>query len=406
MHQKIEIFHSANFLSLENQLTDSIKTASADGARWMDQKVTFDNLHTIANAVDLAVPNESTFTRFTIQDSRSFQAIVTREYGKPSSYEETAQNEYDKFILQPLCMLAFAGVLSSENRRTRQFTVRNRPLLRTIATSESEARTFLISYLETVLREWGWWNRISSYFESAQTEEDLRVLKRQFHYLMLEKTRVGSRGSKDPRVEINRIFTKVVNPLAYAYGARGTERGHVMKSIPSRHDLIYNRPNFSDARVQKPKNLTRRQFEEILDKKASQYPEENNLSRVMREVRSYHREVSEVPSTVGGKARHVHHIFPRSSFPKIADYRENLIVLTSAQHLFEAHPYGNTTEVDKIYQRNALLYKLESIKKSVDQNDGMYSYDSFARVVSLGYSLTVPEATYMGCKNAILGQLV
>ena len=45
----------------------------------------------------------------------------------------------------------------------------------------------------------------------------------------------------------------------------------------------------------------------------------------------------------------MHHIFPQSEFAEIADYIENLIALTSGQHLQKAHPNGNTRIIDKQY---------------------------------------------------------
>ena len=115
--------------------------------------------------------------------------------------------------------------------------------------------------------------------------------------------------------------------------------------------------------------------------------------------------MSEVPSVIGGRARHVHHIFPKSSHPDLADTPENLIALTSAQHLFEAHPEGNTQKVDPIFQRNALLYKLESVEDSVTAGDNMYDYARFAKVLEVGYGVEVLTIDYDGCHEAIISQL-
>jgi hypothetical protein len=57
----------------------------------------------------------------------------------------------------------------------------------------------------------------------------------------------------------------------------------------------------------------------------------------------------------------------KSEFPKLADYVENLILLTSSQHSVKAHPSNNTRVIDKNYQLLLLLVKLDNIKKSLDK---------------------------------------
>ncbi|NCO31749.1 hypothetical protein GW891_02890 [bacterium] len=57
----------------------------------------------------------------------------------------------------------------------------------------------------------------------------------------------------------------------------------------------------------------------------------------------------------------------KSEFPKLADYVENLILLTGSQHSVKAHPSNNTRVVDKDYQLLLLLAKSDNIKKSIDK---------------------------------------
>ena len=57
------------------------------------------------------------------------------------------------------------------------------------------------------------------------------------------------------------------------------------------------------------------------------------------------------------KATQVHHIFPQSEFPKIADYLENLIVLTPNQHFSMAHPDNKTRYIDRDFQYICLISK-------------------------------------------------
>lgn len=85
----------------------------------------------------------------------------------------------------------------------------------------------------------------------------------------------------------------------------------------------------------------------------------------------------------------IHHIFPKSRFPRIAMYIENLIALTSAQHLQEAHPGGNTREIDKDFQYMCLICKTDRIKKNIEGEPGIpvkYSFSDFMLVLDVGLS--------------------
>lgn len=85
----------------------------------------------------------------------------------------------------------------------------------------------------------------------------------------------------------------------------------------------------------------------------------------------------------------MHHIFPKSSFPTIADYVENLIALTSAQHMQEAHPNGNTQLLDKGFQYMCLICKTESIRRNLQDGFGtpmFYSFENYMTVLDTGFS--------------------
>lgn len=399
-------YNSLSDHDFAERIRAGIQSADSADARWVDQKVTYDNLYLVANSIERAFRDDVWFDRFDVAKIASIQQGIKREYGKPEVNDQSAANEYDKFFAQPLNALAHAGVLDSRIvSRTRQYRVRDRSLLRYIARDETQARTFLIEYLEQTLRAFGWWWRFEDYVKSDQTQEDYRDLKSQFLPLLEDTTGVGSRGTAQPGVEAGRIFTKVMNPLAFKYLARGSERGRVMEGIPSRFDLVYNRPNFRDLNSRKPKNQTRKQFSQEREQEAALLPDQTDVTRTMREVRKYHRDVSEVPYSGGGKARHVHHIFPKSQFPQLSEVEENLLAITSGQHLFEAHPNGNTQTVEPVFQRNALVYKLRSVRNSVEKQDGMYSYEGLAKVLEIGYGIPRPESNYAAIKAAIISQI-
>lgn len=95
--------------------------------------------------------------------------------------------------------------------------------------------------------------------------------------------------------------------------------------------------------------------------------------------------------SVGALATHMHHIFPKSSFPTIADYVENLIALTSAQHMQEAHPNGNTQLIDKDFRYMCLICKTESIRRNLQDGFGtpmFYSFENYMTVIDTGFGST------------------
>ena len=95
---------------------------------------------------------------------------------------------------------------------------------------------------------------------------------------------------------------------------------------------------------------------------------------------------SEVKDSWGnGEATQVHHIFPKSQFPQIAHYVENLILLTATQHYTKAHPNNRTQEVNRDYQLVCLLAKADTIEKSLRTvGERYYRKESFIYVVNTG----------------------
>lgn len=375
------------------------------GARWYDQKVTYDNLSEVADAVlsCTRLHPENYFTRFDLMESKSLDTVVQREYGKPSLNNKFTLNEYDKFIAQNLNTLAYSGVLYSEiKHRMRIYGLRQIDILRRIAGNEKECRLFLIQYLEWVLRKFQWWPNIQRYVSSDHTQEDIVILKKSFNKLLIDTMGLGSKGSKHTETESARIFSKVINLIAYAKMVPGIERGHVMEFPPSTYELSYNRPNWRDTSSKKPKNVARKQYASQMEAESNNYINSRLLSREMRIVKSYQNQIAEVPDASGIKASHIHHIFPKHDFPELQDIRENLIALTPGQHLGQAHPNGNTQRIDPIFQRTCLFHKLQTIRHSVEAHDGMYSYRNFAKVLSIGWGIDEVDSTY----QALLGAIV
>ena len=60
--------------------------------------------------------------------------------------------------------------------------------------------------------------------------------------------------------EPKRIFTKVVNPLAFRLKKIGSEGGYMSKTLITKANMMYNQDNFRDVYKDKPKDMTRKEW--------------------------------------------------------------------------------------------------------------------------------------------------
>lgn len=86
-----------------------------------------------------------------------------------------------------------------------------------------------------------------------------------------------------------------------------------------------------------------------------------------------------------GDATQIHHIFPKSKFPQLAHYLENLIKLTATQHFTKAHPNNKTNAINTDYQLVCLLAKCDTIEKSLQKcGEQYYRKESFIYCINTG----------------------
>lgn len=85
-------------------------------------------------------------------------------------------------------------------------------------------------------------------------------------------------------------------------------------------------------------------------------------------------------------ATQAHHIFPQSDYPDIADYIENLIMLTPNQHYSMAHPNNNTQYIDKDFQYICLISKSHRIFEDLTSKNinKIYNFDDYKYVLNTG----------------------
>lgn len=379
---------------MENKIVDKIKlhlekfdfdVRGSKNARFMDQKVTPDVLSFIAECI-LNLPSSlTTFTVKDIWDSAYFEKNTKAIFSKPSPQNTSAKHEYDKFIQQPLKMLAYAKILATKkDGNANVYWVVERDILEYISIKERNAFIFLYQYLVEVLAD----SDMIKYFEkfrNNQSKDNFRLLKQKFIRFVKGNTLINT------DVEIRRIFPKVLNVYSVYHSIKGTKSGRLSKNSFTFSDLMYNNVNFRD--IGKDKNLTREEAKTYFRAVKKQQKEYSNylIEKAKRIIQKKYQ-FSEVKDAYGkGGAIHVHHIFPSSEFPQIAHFLENLIKLTAEQHLYHAHPKGNTQVINSDYQCVCLIAKSDSIEKSLYSGEFLYSKNDFIYVINTGLKVDLDQ---------------
>lgn len=350
-------------------------------ARWIDQKCTCDVLSIIADCI-LEYVNDDENKEFSISDiwqSQYARQNVVAIFAKPSTNSTFARNEYDKFFSQPINLFAYSGILSflRKNGNTNIFQINNLKLLEFISLRDSNALKFLILYITKVLKDSGIYHLFEK-FLTLQNKESFTNLKDDFTTFTIQNTAINQ------RVECGRIFTKILNPLAFNYHKKGTRKGNLSKTIITLDELKYNRINWRDELSGKDKPLTRQEYEQIHSTlQANAY---YNIQKAKKIVRRYNDKFNNGLSEVKQqneelKATQIHHIFPASDFPSIRDFIENLIALTPNQHFSYAHPNNQTNYIDKDFQYICLLAKTNTIR---NDKIGIYDFNDYKFVLNTG----------------------
>ncbi len=361
--------------------------------RWIDQKCTPDVLWSISDFVLDYITNISeTFTVKNIWNSDYAKQTIAETYSKPGTDEKTAENEYDKVFSQPLCMLCYAGVLEdiSSDHRKHLYRVKNKEILEDIARNDSLALRFLYVYIERVLKDSDLYKFFEDFFKH-QNSTYFNILKQTFINFYHEYTPI----KKD--YEPKRIFTKVLNPLAFKYSKRGTENGRLSNDLIKKADMMYNRDNFRDIYCDKPKGVSRKEWlkqNPQIDRRNGYFIQIMNSSKKLlrKNLAFYRNNLSELTQFIQEYSdftnpTQIHHIFPKNDYPEIMYYIENMIALTPNQHFGFAHPNNNTQSVDLIAQKILLIAKIQSIKINLESKseEHIYDFDKLLYVLSVGW---------------------
>lgn len=389
--------------------------------RWIDQKCTPDVLSFIADCIyDYATNNPN--KEFCTQDIWfSDYAVRNTEsvFKKPSPNQKAAKNEYDKFFQQPMKLLANSKVLLERKEGLKNiYKVNNLEILEYIALSEKNALKFLHRYIEKVLDDSGLYSSFEYFFDEQRrcigSRDQMQTLylkvKQDFTHFTQRYTPING------DTECGRIFTKVINPLAYFHNAHGTEGGHISSDIITFDMLMYNRNNFRDIYANKPKGITRKVYasEHPIDVNENYYDYQSaKAKRFLRIFNDQYRNgITEhlEKEHLKDAAIHIHHIFPKSLYPEICAYLENLIALTPTQHFNYAHPNGRTQEINVEYQKLLLLSKADRIRENIEESysekvERIYEFPKFLHVLSVGFDNdeveNIDDMDFLAVMNAI-----
>ena len=282
--------------------------------RWIDQKCALDAVCFVADCIMDYVQNDGKqpFQSPDIWHSAYAIENVQHLFGKPDPTIRTTLDEYNKFFRQPMKMLAAAGVLREDGvvNNTIQFSVGNAEILEYIAMRERNSFEFLCLYIEKTLKDSGLWYEFETFFE-LQTQEALLDLKTRFSDFCIRYTPINT------AVEANRIFIKVLNPLACKFHKCGVEKGRLSKNMITYDKIMYNQTNWRDDAAGKDKNVARGDFNPQ-PKTEDMY--RYRVTRAMKYLRKFNDTYRDGSSeildrfSVGEKATHMHHIFPQNEF--------------------------------------------------------------------------------------------
>lgn len=376
--------------------------------RWIDQKCTMDVVCLVSDCIVEYTSNrpDKTFTVNDIWYSDYTVENVQQIFSKPDPTEK-ASNEYDKYFGQPIKLLDAAGIIHGEKSgRGYTYSIVNQELLEYISFRERNSYNFLCLYIEKVLKDSGIY-RMFEYFFRLQDKNSFKELKDAYTSFTIQNTPING------AIECGRIFTKVLNPLACKYKKCGTERGHLSKDIITQDMIMYNQRNWRDILSEKPKDMTRVDYEITLPK-PDDYMTTYRINRAKRNLRRFNDLYRDGKTELFDErhimdpATQIHHIFPSNEFPLIADYLENLIALTPTQHYSYAHPNNNTQYVDKDYQYLCLIAKTGAIRDNLIGNTDkpiIYDFYLYQNVLNTGLNteefFEVQEMDFNGLLNRL-----
>lgn len=367
-------------------------------ARYFDQKGKIDVVSFLAECV-LELIKDDEDKEFGMNDiwkMNYFEEKVPEFFNKPKPSDPAANNEYDKFVSQPILVFYYSGLLQGRKNGTWKFRCRNKELLDYVSRNPRNTHEFLARYYEKVFIDSGLEKPLNN-FMTKQNQQSLDSLRDKFYHLMYKFTPIGNRcasGDEPGKLEAIRIFNPVLNIICSSYHLKGTELGHVSDHIIRYDELQYNRINFRDKYKQKeitrkrakPEmqiEISREKFYAHQEEKAKKAIKEKYGKRAMF-LDDYHKCTNP----------EIHHIILKSDKIQFRGYPENLINLSPTQHRNLAHAHGtgvSTKQADPTYQRKLLVANSFYIERSIKRQEPIYSKIQLIELLIEGIELDISE---------------
>ena len=259
----------------------------ADGSGW--------NVYKNGGRIDVGLDVvEWAMEAFTVSDLWKTPFFIENTrivFHKPYADNESAHNEYDKVLAQPLKLLAYAHVLElDDSQRHLVFGVHNMEMLEYIASRERNAFNFLQVFFRKVVSASGIERFFKEYKESCTdaTKGEIRAAKNtlydKYHRFISANTPTKS------KLDTTRMLHKVLNVFAYSEMMPGSNC-----KLQDWGDLMYNKVNWRDEYTGKEKTQTRNEAKahETDDINANFYID-YQVNKAIKNVKRQQGDVSEV----------------------------------------------------------------------------------------------------------------
>lgn len=308
-------------------------------------------------------------TSFSVQniiDSKYSTDNVLGAFKKPDLTPVKQKAEYVKAYKAPMEFLAYIGVLTKVKEET--YKVSDKEMLELFSIKVRNCFRMINVHTYKIIKDSGINKPFDLYFINPN-EQNYNKMKTAFADCLKKAVKITLPN------DVNKLFQKVLNVLAFPKKAYGTIKGKMMKS-PVTYDMLMYHHNYYDGSGSKTEQV------EIYRKYATRRAK-NFILRCNELYRDGKTEVYQ-KGQIKEKGTAAHHIFPEGKFPQLAEYYENQIILTNDQHLRLAHPDGDTQVTDSKYQRVCLFAKIDTIKESIEKNEGLYLFSNLIKVLSIG----------------------
>lgn len=361
-----------NFLEYFSNIS-LIKNTSKKGIHF-EQKITPDLLWCVCQVLQqLTLDNKNlVFTDRDVRNSTIFNNLMIDYFSKPYQSENT-ENEYNKISSYHLGFLVYCDVIEEVSTSPKNYRIKNFHIIKELATHELTSLNFLIAFVNKFIADNGLYSFFKDY--SLNQSQD-NYIKAKDAYWNWAKKNTKVRTNKP--IHSNRVFNKIFNIFAYGNSLRGQSGAKISERKCPYNYLIYKRINFRDELM--PRGISRKEFIELEDIVTSLEQKERQIKK---EVREKHPD-GEVQNInlgyVNNNIFNCHHILPKNEFRSFIAYRENIIILTPEQHYSFAHNRG-TSSINKEFQIQCLLYKLQSIEKSIINIETFYNLENFIEMI-------------------------